>query len=147
MALSIDPYNLDSSKDVILRLAAEFLMSLKDNTVYKCLFVGVTPDGEVKSSTEGGFFVSRHTRPEYIFMKIRGGVTQFAFRYKGIHFDSYSLAYKEWLLAKDIGDKMGDLVKVMDRMSHAEESKMDPEWVRTNLDTQIPHLNLANYNR
>ncbi len=59
MALGIDANDLDNQKDVILAAAVDFLKSLKDNTVYKCLFIGVTAEGDVKSSSEASRFALR----------------------------------------------------------------------------------------
>ena len=96
MSLDIDPEGFEAKYDVVLAAARRFLNALKDDTVYKCLFVGVTSEGDVKSSAEGAFYVTKHSRPEYIVMKVKGGATLLAFKYKGsITFDSYTLAYKE----------------------------------------------------
>lgn len=96
MTFDIDPTNFSAHYDLVLDAARCFLNSLKENTVYKCLFVGVTSDGDIKSSPDGAFYISKYSRPEYILMKVKSGVTLLAFKYKGcIKFDSYSLAYKE----------------------------------------------------
>lgn len=147
LTLSFDARELDSKKEIIRTAAAEFLNSLKDGAVYKCLFVGVTAMGEIKTSSEGGFYVSKHTRPDYIYWKIKNGVAQFEFKYKGISFDSYSMAYKEWLLSKDIGDKWRDLVKVLESESLKDQARYDHGKLQRDVDSVAPPVNIEFFNR
>ncbi|UYZ01844.1 hypothetical protein OJ967_27885 (plasmid) [Peribacillus frigoritolerans] len=141
--MSIDLENFAASKDVILATAAEFIKTLKEGAVYKCLFIAVTDKGDVKSSREGGFYVTAHTRPEFLLMKIHSGVQDFGFNYKGVYFDSYSIGYKQWLLSKDIAGKIEGVEKVVDMLNRPSKGN-----ILANLDdSEAPQLNVANYNR
>lgn len=147
MKLDILAEDINSRKDVILAAASKFLQSLNDYTVYKCLFIGVTDVGDIKTSSEGAFYVSKNTRPEYIFMKIQSGVTQFGFRYKGICFDSYTVAYKRWLRVSEIEAIRLELEKVMDKLSRIDMSASEQKMLGMKAESATPGLNKLYYNR
>lgn len=88
MSLSISPNEFELKRHMVQEKAESFLKGLKEDTVYKALFVGITADGEIMSSTEGSFFISRSTRSLYITMKLKKTISSFAFRYNGVDFDS-----------------------------------------------------------
>ena len=148
MSLEILADDLATYEDVILASATRFLDSLGEETVYKCLFVGVTEDGDIKTSKEGGFYISKHTKPEYIFMKIKSGVSQFAFNYKGLDFDSYSLAYKPWLRASVVeGLRTAMSQKVFEKMSRIETREMSKAMLGMDTESNTPGLNKMFYNK
>lgn len=147
MRLEIAAVDIDSRKEVILAAASIFLQGLKDHTVYKCLFIGITGDGDVKTSSEGGFHISRYTRPEFIFMKIKSGVTQFEFRYKGIGFDNYTIAYKRWLTLPEIDNIRKEMELALDKMCRIDMAANKSRMVGMRAELETPGLNKLFYNR
>ena len=120
MSFNINPEEFEIKKSVVLENAESFMMTLKPDTVYKVLFVGITGDGEIRSSSEGSFFISRSTRPLYITMKLKKTIRSFAFRYKGVDFDCWTLSYKEWLKVDDINNGIEKVQDTINKMHDRE---------------------------
>ncbi len=147
MTLDILAEDINSQEDVILAAASNFIQSLNDHIVYKCLFIGVTEYGDIKTSSEGGFHISKYSRPEFIFMKVKSGVTQFGHRYKGIRFDSYTIAYKRWLLVSEIDDLRAEMMKAFEKLERLEMSAGEQKMPGMVAELKTPGFNKLYYNR
>ncbi len=146
MSLSIRADEFEENRVFVVKAVECFLKGLEENTIYKCLFIGVTEEGDIKSSKEGAFFISKNTRAEYIAMKVKNGLKEFAFRYKGLDFDSYTLSYKKWIPTNLIGEYIREAELVLDKISERELRKNAYQEDKENLVLMQAH-DISHYNR
>lgn len=76
----------EDNRASLTEAAKGFLKSLQEETIYKCMVIGITDEGDIKSPTNGAFYLSNQTRPEYLVMKMKSGIMHFAFKYRGLDF-------------------------------------------------------------
>ncbi len=92
--LSVTPENFDEFRPKIIAMIVKFLDELEDKTVFKCMLIGVTDDQQIKTPKEGAFYISRETRTEYIYMKIKNTISIASFNYIEEEFVNCVLSYK-----------------------------------------------------
>lgn len=71
----------EENRTLVEKLLNDFLNGLEDNTVYKCMLVGITDDGRLISPGGGAFFISKHTRVNYITMKMKNTMIESTNKY------------------------------------------------------------------
>ena len=80
---SISADEFEEKRDFLASLVIAFLEGLGDYTVYKCMLVGITDDGDIKSPANGVFYISKMTRVDFVLMKIKNTLKQSTFKYLG----------------------------------------------------------------
>lgn len=58
------------------------------------------------------FLVSKETRVEFLLIKLKDSVKYFTFKYFGLYFVTLNLSYKKWLSKDEMGELVGEAVKV-----------------------------------
>lgn len=86
MQISIGVDEFEEKKHLVVEAAEAFLKGLREKTIYKCMLIGVTDEGDIKSPSDGAFYVSKETRVDYLVMKVKKGIRHFTFKYRGIEF-------------------------------------------------------------
>ena len=94
-----------------------FLKDLDDKTIYKCMLIGITDEGDIKSPSDGAFYVSKETRVDYLVMKVKKGMKHFAFKYRGIEFANWTFSYKVWLTTDVIQGRIEEALEKLKKMN------------------------------
>ena len=84
------------------------LNSLEDNTVYKCIVVGIA-DFEIKTA-ENSFFISIKSRPESIAHDLITFSNGIHMSYLSVEFTSWKLGIRKWLGKEDINNNFDALI-------------------------------------
>ena len=117
--------DFEQRKDMVEGMVKAFLDGLSGETVYKCMLVGITDDGDIKSPAEGGFLVSKMTSVDYVVMKIKNTVKHSSFKYLNLEFVNWVLAYKVWLRTDVIDKRIREALAMVEEMHKREMLKRD----------------------
>ena len=104
-------YNL--LNDYIKDQFKSFINNLEDDTIYKCLVVGIEEDGGLLTARKS-LFVSKYTNPLfllYYFIITGQGIN---IQYRGVNVVNWTICYKKWLTKDVLGDNVKKAIEVVE---------------------------------